>query len=149
MENIAADPITERIIDTYFSGLSLEDRDDVFHFVRNFIVEQQTNHKIHVPEIPLDPIVSDSCESNESGDADDEDETEYDDTVLNEICADVDVRENGEIHDNDVNDVSPYTSHTVDSIEVFLHVRAIHGQYLCGRPFVGFHTFYVDIFAKT
>ena len=125
---VAAHPLTERILKTYFTTLPLDDRENIFDFIRNFVIDQQTANQIFVPLDEIAEPGEDLSSSDESGDE-----------------ADDEISDVSEV-ESEMVDVSPYTSHIIDSIEVFFQVRSLYEQYLLGQPFVSFETFYEDIF---
>lgn len=141
MEVVSADRLSKKIVHEYFTKLDQDTQQDIFHYVRNFVTDEQeklilkyeTEKESKIKAVD-DSDDSDDEESATSNTSDDERvETEKAPTEEPETAERV---------------LTPYDMETVDIISVYLHVRELYESTIKTPGFVSFWNFYHDMFTS-
>lgn len=128
MEQVSAEALTKRIITNFFSKLDQDTQQDMFHYIRNFIVDEQEKRMVY----KLENNDNDDINAMDFDSADSDADSESSD----DECIDQDVNE------TDEQVFTPYDVAEVDLIGVYLHVRALYEETIKTPGFVGFWSFY-------
>lgn len=129
MEQVSAEALTKRIVNHYFTKLDQDTQQDMFHYIRNFIVDEQEKRMVYKLENNDDTNVMDSDSADSNADSEGSDDESID-TDVNETNEQV---------------FTPYDVAEVDLIGVYLHVRALYEETIKTPGFVGFWSFYHDV----
>jgi len=139
----AANTLTGRIMREYFCGISKDEWEIIYDYMRNYILyQQETNRSVEDSNCETPPPPPPSTPNNSEDFKDDDSDTDYDDEEP--PCAIVNTSDE-ENRTETPNPVTPWTRHIIDSMDVYTQARSLFEQYIPSRPFVGYYQFYVDV----
>ncbi len=133
MEVVSADRLAKRIVHEYFTKLDQDTQQDFFHFVRNFITDEQEK-LIQKYEIQREAKHQHNEESDDESDMDSV-------SVVSHTS-----EEPEEKDQEDERVLTPYDMETVDIISVYLFVRELYESTIKAPGFASFWNFYTALF---
>lgn len=127
MDLVSANELADRVVHKYFLMLDRDSKDDLFNYIRNFIVFEQERYADYLQSQQANDVTSTewSTDSEEESEQDQEEEP-VEETTLDEI------------------DISPDSKAEVDCVLVYLHIRELFEQ-VRKLAFVSFWEFYEHV----
>ncbi len=121
IQSVSGDRLAKQVVEWYFTKLDQDTQQDMFHYIRNFIVDQQ--EMLIENEVAVEEEMKDEMDDSDDSDEDEE-------VNVQEVEVDV---------------LTPYDVAPVDLVVVYQCVRELYESYVVAPRFVTFREFYLRL----